>query len=88
MNKQLVFLTIKEANKPVHNNLRRWENRQAVTTHYVSYFQKVKKEFAQPDDADEKIAFNNFCNLCRIDLKFNFKTYLAFEQNMNFQLTD
>jgi len=82
MNKQLVFLAIKEANKPVHNNTRQWKDRSEILSYYMGFYQKVKKEF----EADEKVGFNSFCNLARIDLKFNFRTYVAFEQNINHQL--
>ena len=82
MNKQLVFLAIKEANKPVHANTRKWRDRSEVLAHYMGFYRKIKNEF----EADEKVGFNSFCNLARIDLKFNFRTYLSFEQNMNHKL--
>lgn len=80
MNRQLVFLTIKEANKPVHNGTRKWKDKQEVLDYYLGYFEKVKQEFRRHDDEGQRLAFNDFCTLCRADFKQNFKTYSEFEQ--------
>jgi hypothetical protein len=85
MNLQLVFLTIKEANKPIRAK-RVFVSRQEVLSHYLSFFAKVKSEFKEKNDENERLAFNNFCNLVRLDLRFNFQTYADFEKNKNYKL--
>ena len=76
-----VYNHVKKANLRWKNK-REFEKEWHVILHYSYFFFHIYKEISFVDDADSTKAFNLFLEMCRMDMKADYKTYAVFQKEV------